>query len=105
MPFRRRAQVIQTTTAESIEKRDSLRVPVAHDAEFRVTGSPEVECGRLRDLSAGGFLFSVGRVLEPGTGLSITLRSGDSEIVTAAWVVRCAPLERADGYEVACRFD
>lgn len=86
------------------DQRQSVRVEVDYDADYRITGSEAVAEGRVKDLSAGGFLFTVGEALEPGTGLAITLRSSDSELVAAAWVLRCS--EAANGkYEVACAFD
>ena len=87
------------------EKRLSPRLHCAHMAEYRVPGSAAHEAGRLKDISAGGFLFSVERRLEPGTGLSVILLSDSSQLVTEAWVVRCAPAVTDDVYEVGCAFD
>lgn len=86
-------------------KRRSERLTVNFEAEYRVGGAETFEIGRLRDLSPGGFLVSVDREIEPGTELSVILRSSDAELVTEASVLRCVLGADSATYELACVFN
>ena len=95
---------VTVTSCEHLNQRHSVRIPVDYQADYRVTGGDAVREGRVTDLSAGGFLIEVTESLTPGTGLAVTLRSNDQQLVTAAWVLRCQA--DAEGrYQVACAFD
>jgi len=76
------------TTIEAAERRASLRLPIDTAVAYLADGR-EVsgEQTRTLDLSMGGLRMLTGKVLEPGTALTMTLLVGDDTVLVTGAVM------------------
>lgn len=88
-----------------MERRAVVRSVCHRDIAYYAPLTPQRRWARVRKVSVNGISLFVGIPMEPGTGLTVEMKSGDPGIplTLVARAVHCTKQEEAS-WNVGCRF-
>ena len=77
--------IVDADAAEPASGRDGQRASFFLSARLRLADSPTVHEGRVRNLSPGGMMIELDRVVEPGLGVTLEMRGLGELTGQIAW--------------------